>query len=197
MVISISADLEEKMFGDEAVIRYLDIERQRFESGDRSALLDALALCANFQAVIPEWASDALLEALENATIGKAKDFNEVFGWRGGKREQKERAKLWRQQELAQKVIGHMLNHRLSGGGLNADIDPQLIADELNISRRDVEDIYKHQGQFIKSLPKGNPDGGVYGFGMGKTPIPRRRGRPILRDDNISLDTKSKNSVSD
>lgn len=196
-MITLSNDLFEKCFGDEAILKYLEMGKDAFIAGDRQALLGVIFLCARYQAVIPDWAADAILKAEDDIESGVACDPNEVFGWSGKRKEQNERAKLWRQQELAPKVLGHMQNDRLDGGGLNADIDLQRIADELNISRRDVEDIYKHRGQFIKTLPKGNTSAGVFLFGMGKVEQPRRQGRPILRDQILSLDTKPKTPVSD
>ncbi len=195
MVITFSKDLEERMFGDDAILRYIDIFRIAFDSGDRQALLGVVFLCARFQAVIPDWATDALLKAEAELEAGKVEDPNMVFGWPKIRRGQREKGA--RQKELTPKVLGCLQNHRLAGGGLNADVDLQGIADELKISRRDVEDIYKQHGQFVKELPRGNPDGGVYAFGHGSITMPRRSGRPTLDHGHANLDTKPEKPVSD
>lgn len=181
-MITFSGDAFEKLFGDDAILKILEMVREAFIEGDRTALLSVIFLCARYQAVIPDWAADAILKAEDDIESGVVCDPNEVFGWSGKRREQNKRAKLWRQQELAPKVIGYMQSHRTSGGGFNADLDLQQIADELNISRRDVEDVYRRYGRSIKNLPKKNLNGCIYGTAMGKIPRPRRQGRPILRD---------------
>ncbi|MBL0352176.1 MAG: hypothetical protein IPP03_05805 [Dechloromonas sp.] len=194
-MIELSESLKEKMFGDDAILRYIDDVRIAFDSGDRSALLFVVFLCARFQAVIPEWATDALLKAEAELEAGKVEDPNVVFGWPKIRKGQREKAA--RQKDLASKVLGYLQNHRLAGGGLNADLDFQGVADELEISRRDVEDIYKQHGQFVKDLPRGNPDGGVYAFGHGTIAMPRRSGRPTLDHGHANLDTKPEKPVSD
>lgn len=195
MVINLSKDVEERMFGDDAILRYIDDDRIAFDSGDPQALLRVVFLCARFQAVIPEWATDALLNAEAELEAGKVEDPNMVFGWPKIRKGQREKGA--RQKELAPKVLGYLQNHRLAGGGLNADVDFQMIADELEISRRDVEDIYKQHGQFVKDLPRGNPEGGVYVLGHGKIAWPRRSGRPTLDHGHTNLDTKPEKPVSD
>lgn len=194
-MITLSDDALEKCFGDDAILKYLEMGREAFIAGDRLALLAVIFWCARYQAVIPEWAADALLKAEVELESGGARDPNEVFGWPNVRKG--EREKNSRQKELAPKVVGALMNHRLAGGGLNADIDLQLIANELGISRRDVEEIYKHHGQFVKDLPRENPNGGAFSFGMGAIQPPRRKGRPALKDEMPALDTKSKNPVSD
>ena len=58
----------------------------------------------------------------------------------------------------------------------------RLVAVELNISRRDVEDIYKQSGQFVKGMSQGNPENNNYVQSYAGIPFHRRSGRPVLRD---------------
>src|ERR1700736_5194054 len=82
-MMQISEELEEALFGDPAVLRYLSSCEAAFVDGDRSALFVTLTLCARFQAVIPDWAADAILGAEHDLDVGTREDFNDVFGWQG------------------------------------------------------------------------------------------------------------------
>ena len=79
-------------------------------------------------------------------------------------------------------MLGLLQKYRLDGLSFNADEILQTIADELGISRRDVNDIYKNKGQFIKALPRGNPENINYGFGNMEFAASRRFGRAVLKD---------------
>jgi hypothetical protein len=173
----LSPELEESLWGDAAILRSLEQAREAFEAGDRSALVHAIILCARFQAVIPEWAADAILEVSQRLESGDLRDFNEAFGWKPDHKGT--RRKMDRQKEYAREILSRLHAHRLAGGNLNAEEAFQPIAEELGISRRDVEEVYRREGQFIKSLPRGNPEGRTYGFARMTLQIPRRRGRPI------------------
>jgi hypothetical protein len=186
-MLGLSPKLEEKLWGDEAILSYLEAGREAFESGDRSALLDVVFLCARFQAVFPDWATDALLDIEQKLESGDLKDLNEAFGWKPEDR--RRRRKIHRQNQREKDILTLLLKHRLEGGlegeggSLNAEVAFDPIAEELDISRRDVEAVYKRNRQFIKTeLPRGNPGDTIHGFARLVLPVPRRRGRPILRD---------------
>ena len=70
---------EEDYVGDEQILNLLEESRTAFEGGDKSALLMCVFRCAAFQAVIPEWAADALIALRENMENGRVADFNEAF----------------------------------------------------------------------------------------------------------------------
>jgi hypothetical protein len=106
-------------------------------------------------------------------------DANEAFGWE--KEDPRTRAKTNRQNKNAKAVLTLLLKKRLAGENLNRDEMFGSIAAELGIPRRDVEEIYKRDGQFIRDIPPGG-DGNVHGFFRPTFTMPRRRGRPILRD---------------
>jgi hypothetical protein len=53
-MLGFSPDLEERLWGDDAILGYLEIGRKAYESGDCLALLEIVFLCARFQAVIPD-----------------------------------------------------------------------------------------------------------------------------------------------
>lgn len=194
MVVRINSAVKALLHGDDTVIKCIKILEEGFQQGEKTALLYTIFICARYQAVLPDWAVDALLDMESGLANGKVNDPNAGFGWqpiRKGLRE-----KRARQNAIASLVLGKLQQHRLSGGGLNADVDFQAIADELQVSRRDVEEIYKKDGQFIKALPKGG-DNTNYCFARLELPNDRRYGRPILRDTQPGLDTKTVDSVSD
>ena len=83
MVMNISKELEEAIHGDTAVLHYLDHEHNDFITGNKTALLHVLQLCAQYQAVIPDWAADEILKMSVKIDRGEIKDFNEAFGWEG------------------------------------------------------------------------------------------------------------------
>ena len=180
MVIQFSKELEEALHGDKAVLNYLELVHNDFINGNKTALFNVLQLCAQYQAVIPDWASDEILKMGGRIDRGELKDLNEAFGWEGENlATRKRRARL---EQNSNAVLGLLQKHRLAGDSLNADDIFQTVAEELKISRRDVEDIYKLYGQFIKKLPRGNPDNIIHGIFNSQMPFIRRYGRAILKD---------------
>ena len=178
MTINLSKEVLEKMFGDEAVLNYLQICENEFKAGNRMALFEALQLCAQFQAVIPDWAADAILEGGTEISSGKQKDFNELFGY--AMPNQRTRKREARIEYNTSKVLGMLMKHRCDGGSMNVDEAFGEISVSTGIPRRDIEEIYRRSGQWVKDISQGNPEGSVRGFLNGKVPMPRRHGRPIL-----------------
>jgi hypothetical protein len=178
MTAQISNELEEAMFGDAAILRYLSDCEAAFKSGDRSALFTALTICARAQAVLPDWAADAIIEGEDELSSGKRKDFNELFGWTREKRATKERKAMI--MEKAATVLAKLTSHRVEGGSWNLDEGLGKVSEETRVPRRVVEAIYKRYGQNIKNIPKGGAEGAGYASIFTNLPLPRRRGRPIL-----------------
>ena len=179
MVINLSKDLTEKMFGDEAVIGCLKNCEGRYREGKREALFEALILCARFQAVIPEWAADAIIDGEAALNSGECKDLNELFGG-DNLANQRDRRREARIRDNTQKVLGMLMKYRCDGGGLNSEVTFGYISYDTGLPRRDVEEIYRRSGKWVKDVPQGNPTGVNYCFAHGEIPWPRRRGRPIL-----------------
>ena len=179
-MIQISDQLHEKLYGDEAILEKLERARVAFLEGDKSALFFVIMCCAQYQAIIPDWATDEILKIEQLIETGELKDFNAAFGWDGeNKATRKKRARL---KMHTNSVLGLLQKYRLEGDSLNADDLLQKVADELEISRRDVENIYKQSGKFIKNLPRGNPENGNFAFSHTTLTSHRRHGRPILKD---------------
>ena len=178
--MDLAPEVEQRLWSDAAILRDLEDARKAFESGDRSALMFTVFRCARFQAVPPEWAADALLEIERKLESGELQDANTAFGWKMPDDPRKRRREV-RQHKYADAVLSLLMRKRLEGENLNADEMFQSVADELHISRRDVEAIYKREGQFVRDLPRGG-ERGIYGFFRPESPPPRRRGRPTLKD---------------
>jgi hypothetical protein len=177
-MMQISEELEEALFGDPAVLRYLSSCEAAFVDGDRSALFETLTLCARFQAVIPDWAADAILGAKHDLDVGVREDFNAVFGWQGpGSRKRQHEALI---ATKAGEVIDRIIAHRIAGGSLSAEQAFGKVADETGLSRRIVEEIYRRHGTTIKDIPQGNPEQEGYITIREVIPWPRRRGRSTL-----------------
>lgn len=58
----------------------LESERQRFEQGDRMALLAAVRICANDGLPLPAWASKAYISAFDAVLNCRAASWDEAFG---------------------------------------------------------------------------------------------------------------------
>ena len=153
---------------------------EAFLNGERAALFYVLPICAQYQAIIPDWAADEILKINRLLEEGELKDFNDAFSWDG--EHQATRKKAARLKKHTKQVLGLLQKHRLEGDSLNSDDILQTVADEVGVSRRDVAEIYKTSGHFIKSLPRGNPDKGVFCIGHSELPFHRRKGRNILKD---------------
>ena len=62
MTIELSKEIEELLYGDKAVLNSLENCRLRFIEGDKAALFTVVRLCAQYQAIIPDWATDEILK---------------------------------------------------------------------------------------------------------------------------------------
>lgn len=176
---------EEDYVDDEGVLRLLEQSRLAFEGGDKSALMLCVYRCAAFQAVIPDWAADALIALRENIENGSVKDFNNAFGTPTEKINiRAARAKI---KELKSPVLGELLALRLLGRSFNdaemfSEVVENLRGRGVKVNHRDVQIIYKTYGGYLKALPRyPNPDD-TYGTIFLTLPKARRRGRNILRD---------------
>lgn len=184
MVVQFSKEIEEKWGGNEAILNYLDIGKRLFETGDRSALFGVLCTCARYQAVIPDWAADALLAMEQDLEVGKLTDFNEGFGPIGERKDARQRrARLGRARGP---VLQELQRLRLADGSIDAEMFDQvletLVERGVEVNRRDVVDIYKEHGQFVKELPRKPDPNTRHAQAHIVIPENRRYGRAILKD---------------
>ena len=176
---------EEDYIGDAEILRLLEESHQAFTSGDKSALMMCVFRCAAFQAVIPDWAADALIALRENLENGRVADFNEAFGMPTDK--VNTRAAAVRIKKLSADVLAEILQLRTKGSSFNsAEIFPQVVENlsrqGVNVNERDVREIYAKDGQFLREIPRGPDPKGAHGFANMVAPRARRRGRSTLRD---------------
>jgi hypothetical protein len=184
-MIALSKALEEQLWGDAAILRYIQMGKDAFEAGEKDALLGIVFLCARYQAVIPDWAVDALLDIERDLESGALVDINEAFGWQH--EHLATRKKRARQRRLRAPVLLELQAARLAGASFNADdicsrVVESLRGKGMKLSRRDVEEIYKEHGTFLKKLPRSPDPNHRYGQMHAILPDHRRAGRAILRD---------------
>jgi hypothetical protein len=178
------SDAELDYVGDHQILELLEASRIAFEGGDKFELLKCVFRCARFQAVIPEWAADALLAIQEDLEDGRLADPNAAFG-RPSERAST-RASRARKRDAKAQVLAELWRLRWSGGSLNdAEMFPEALenlrASGLDVNHRDIKEIYSEHGAFLKEVPR-NDQNTVRGFMDVTYPKPRRRGRKILRD---------------
>ena len=187
----ISDELHEALYGDEAVLNALEGAGVAFNGGNKGALFYVIYVCAQFQAVIPDWAADEIFKIDNSLIDGTLKDYNAAFG---KTENQARRKRIARLKNLTPQVLCTLSRLRNQdrpkymgksikpGASLSSDDIMESVATELKISRQDVEDIYKQSGKFIKNMQRGNPENNNYVQSYSGTPFHRRSGRPILRD---------------
>lgn len=176
---------EEDYVGDAEILRLLEESRQAFEGGDKSQLMTCVFRCARFQAVIPEWAADALLAIQEGIECGRIANFNEAFG--KPREKVNTRAARARKEKVRPEVLAVLSGLRADGSSLNdAEMFEKALeilrGRGLNVNHRDIQEIYKTHGDFLQQMPRGPDPQRVYGMSDVTLPKPRRRGRNILRD---------------
>lgn len=180
-----TSSCEEDYVGDAEILRLLEESRLAFQAGDKSALMICVFRCAAFQAVIPEWAANALIALRENLENGRVADFNEAFGTPPEKLNT--RAARARIKKMTPLVLAEILQLRTQGLSLNADEMFSQVVENLRnrgyaVNERDVQTIYRTDGKFLKAIPRGLDPKGGHGFALITLPRARRRGRSILRD---------------
>lgn len=177
---------EEDYVGDEEILRLINETQVAFLAGDKSKLFRCLYLCARFQAVIPEWAVDAVLKLEEDMERGKIKDFNDAFGV--SVEQVNTRAARARKMEAKAHVLEELWRLRRDGRSLNdAEIFSEALENlrqnGLNVNHRDIKEIYDAEGAFLKDIPRQAEPNHGFGFAYLTMPKARRRGRGILRDE--------------
>lgn len=175
---------DEYPIGNREILELLEESRLAFEKGDKSELMRCVFRCARFQAVIPEWAADALLEIQDDMEVGRIADFDAAFG--KPREKTNTRAARARKEKSKHEVLTVLMRLRSQGCSLN---DPEMFSQALEIlqgqgvevNHRDIQDIYKSDGDRIRAIPLNPPPSqGNYMIGNLKFKKPRRRGRSIL-----------------
>lgn len=153
-----------------------------YRKGDKNALFKLLVLCARYQAVIPDWATDELIK-IENGLIsGEIKDFNIVFG---KLIEPRVRKKIARLDSTSLKIASEMLEQRKASGSPESVYSREYMFDtvsvKLGVGRRDVEHIFQANKVFFDKVPIGDSLN-TYSFAQVPKELPIRRGRKMFKD---------------
>jgi hypothetical protein len=173
-------DDEPCLLSDAEILRGFERERRALEQGDHSAFRRALAMCARYQAVMPDWLADRLLTLEKDIERGQHINLNKCFGHRPDSA--KSRRKELQQKERESVVTAALLRHRIAGasfdrGGEDSVFD--VVGREIGISRRIVVKVYQAH-PWLKDVKQGNPEGHNFGFGNIVLARGRRRGRSIF-----------------
>lgn len=163
------------------LLEELEALRKVFEAGDKGALFAALVLCAHFQAVMPDWLADALLESEKRFENGEIAHIGEIFGPPPKSKAQRKAAARYR---VIERDCLHLLGKsRKQGYSFNADECFGSIKNELGCGRRDVEAIYKAYKPMLSAIKKEGFFAEYASVHMVLTYediFPRRRGRKIV-----------------
>ena len=178
---------EEDYVGDKEILNLLEESRMAFEAGDNSALLMCVFRCAAFQAVIPEWATDALIALREDVESGRIADYKNAFKSNKPIEKANTRAARARMEKVKPDVLVEILRERTEGTSLTDDEMFPAVVENLrdrgvSVKHRDVRTIYGLEGKFLKEVPRKPKPTDGYGTGSIIFPKPRRRGRNILED---------------
>jgi hypothetical protein len=170
-------DDEPCLLSNREILRMLVMQRRAFRKGDSYALFKTLLLCARYQAVIPEWATDELLRVQTATETGEPVDLNKYFGWK--QHSTKTRLKQYRWAQMESKVVAFLLRRRQEGANFSrGSVDVfDDVAKELGLPRDTVIAVYD-KNLWLKDVEPGNTSN--IGFGNVVIPRGRRRGRPIL-----------------
>lgn len=185
-----SAEAEEPGLdpGNKRIEAVLNEARAAFEHGDGSNLLRCLFVCARFEAVMPEWAADAMLKLEDDMRTGRVSDLNAVFG--EPEESAATRAKRARKKN-ASSAIKEVLFHLRAREGCSLTESvivgqalDMLKARRVHVNGRDVEEFLRSpEGDFIRKLPRGPyPEGTNHAYAEMALPRPRRRGRKMFED---------------
>ncbi len=180
-MLSLSPELLKEMDDDRALLQYLEMAEKLYAAGDKSILWGVIEMCGHYQLVMPEWVRDAIAGVSRDLETGKLGTLDEAFGLKlEGKATRKRKHRLARHKD---EICRLLLLHRSDGGSFNAEEAFEPIAETIGISRRDVEAVYKEHCEFVRSLPRKNPDGVAYVIANFSVDMPKRYGRSIVRDD--------------
>ena len=157
----------------------LEKARSSFEQGDRWQLWEVLYHCAIFQATVPDWAVDALIEVNSKVHDGRCKGLGDALGEHPLSQRQRQRSAL--RQKHADEVIRLAYKMRDEGSATLNSQDREIIAKPLGLSGKDVQEILRvHHGAGLKQKAMGKNEG--YALIYSSFPLInfRRRGRPLL-----------------
>lgn len=163
---------------------WLCVEAKRqYEAGRRGVLMEVVFVCACIQAVIPDWAVDALLLVKRGLGDGSLNDYNEAFGKLP--RSRTKRASEKNRLDHTGQVI-HLLGKLRVQEGFNLSRESLELAAKrireqgVDVSTDEVRRIYEQHGAAVRNVKIGSDGDFNSAFLVVPFEAFRRRGRPVL-----------------
>ena len=171
----------------EALPKALEEARAAFQEGDKSVLMAVVFECALYQAILPDWAVDGLLDIRARMGDGQLADWNAAFGMLGQARARTKRSII---EQHTGTILMELAKLRLRGfslgsGKIFVEAAARLRKQGIPINQGDVKKLYRSHGQFAKTLPKPrNPNSVSLGILHMQIPLTelRRSGRRLWED---------------
>lgn len=193
MAIQLSTGLRTSLFSGaikDTLPQWLDEKRHAFEQGEKFSLYEVLLWCGIFQAVIPEWAVDALIAIKEDVDHGRILDaeaFGNALGPPGRPVARARRTTLRERNSDILMMLGRLRTegYALDNSGFDAAKERLLEEHGLNLSRKDIEDVYKAAGKdWLKKIPQGHTPQSGLGIIGGSIPYSelKMKGRSLLKN---------------
>jgi hypothetical protein len=142
-------DDDKYLDNDKFIAECLATLKQKYDEGDRAAVLMAVYQCALMRKPPPEWLRTAFIEAYESATAFDIRSWDEAFG-----PAQEKGAHLDARKDYAKLRFPVALRVALRAPG--EQIDPglfEIIGFELGVGKTKVSDTYyKHGGKELHEM---------------------------------------------
>jgi hypothetical protein len=134
---------------DYYLAEFLAIAKQRFEEGDKAAILMAMHQCLLLKKPVPEWLRDGFLKAFESAAAFKIRSCDEAFGPPQEKGAHLEARKQYSELRYAVAVSVAL---RTPERAISKELFDDIGAD-LEISGTTASDVYyKHGGKELHEM---------------------------------------------
>lgn len=131
-------------FSDEAVLETLERLHGEYISGGKISLWYAIVICAEQQAVMPDWIVDEVITINDEIQSGHLKNFKEIFPVLTANSAARNRA--YKTDKNFMRVMRLVIEAKKRGEGIDDDLF-ERIGTELCCSLRQVRDYYKRGKQ--------------------------------------------------
>jgi hypothetical protein len=135
----------------EIVAGLLDELRQRFEAGDKNALIQAIRRCFDFGVIAPQWVVDAFFRATNTWYQMDAKSLDEALGVAWPKGKSIAAAKKRRRLQFA--VLNAVNRAKSEGRAVDGELFEQ-IGRRLGLGATLVKDYYRSARSLVGQSPR-------------------------------------------
>lgn len=130
----------------------LDLEERRYQDGDQGALLAAVATCAHYDLVMPDWVATNFLKAYRRGIHFQVRSWDEVFGRPLKKgRHLANARKRWEERLAVYNRVREILATKQ-----DTPIDEalfELVGSELGLSKTVATELYYETKKMFGELP--------------------------------------------